>query len=85
MKPRLCPCLTCRRLLPLSAYRVTPRRRCGERITERHDSCVACENAAATRLSAIRVQARRAYRRARYRVACDVGVNAGNKRCEASD
>ena len=53
--------------------------RSGERITERHDSCTECEDAAATRLSAIRVQARRAYRRARYRVACGVGVNAGDK------
>lgn len=76
MKPRLSICMTCRRLLPLSAYRIASRRRGGDLVTERHDSCVACENAAATRLSAIRVQARRAYRRARYRVACGVGVNA---------
>lgn len=85
MKPRLCLCRTCSRLLPLSAYRVATHRRCGERITERHDSCTECEDAAATRLSAIRVQARRAYRRARYRVACGVGVNArltGPKRPE---
>ena len=76
MKPRLCPCLTCRRLLPLSAYRIASRRRDGDLVTERNDSCAECEDAAATRLSAIRVQARRAYRRARYRVACGVEVNA---------
>lgn len=43
MKPRLCLCRKCHKLLPLSAYKIAVKRRKYALVTERHDSCKKCE------------------------------------------